>query len=280
MDQDLLEHILNVSRRMAETRNLTPLLNEVMDEAIKLVGAERGYVVLVQPNGSLNFPVRRGQVGQALETSKDQVSQSILNQVIDTSQPLVLLDAQQDPRFGRAESVVFLGLRSIMCVPLISGGDTIGAIYVENRSMRGRFSDDDLLPLILFANQAAVAIENARLFQALQEAHDELEGRVEERTAELQVAIKQLEEEISERVRTEKALRESEARYWDLYENAPNAYFSIGADGLIHRCNKYAGELLGFSTEELVGKPVFELYADTPQGKEKASRVFQRFLAG
>ena len=52
MDQDLLEHILNVSRRMAETRDLTPLLNEVVDEAVKLVGAERGYVVLVQPNGS------------------------------------------------------------------------------------------------------------------------------------------------------------------------------------------------------------------------------------
>jgi len=86
--------------------------------------------------------------------------------------------------------------------------------------------------------------------------------------------------DLSERKRTEEALRESEARFWDLYQNAPNAYFSTGVDGLIRRCNKRAGELLGCPAEELVGKPVFELYADTPQGKDEASKVFQRFLAG
>ena len=72
-----------------------------------------------------------------------------------------------------------------MCVPLGARGQTTGAIYVENRSIRNRFCDDDLPPLILFANQVAVEIENARLFEALQRANDELEIRVEERTAEL-----------------------------------------------------------------------------------------------
>ena len=76
------------------------------------------------------------------------------------------------------------------------------------------------------------------------------------------------------------ALREQQARFQDLYENAPHAYFSVGIDGLIIRCNKRAGELLGCPAEELVGKPVFELYADTPQGKEKAARIFRRFRAG
>ena len=86
--------------------------------------------------------------------------------------------------------------------------------------------------------------------------------------------------DITERKRAKETLRESDARYWDLYENAPNAYFSVKMDGLIRRCNRRAGELLGCPAEELVGKKVFELYADTPQGKEQASKVFQRLLAG
>jgi PAS domain S-box-containing protein len=86
--------------------------------------------------------------------------------------------------------------------------------------------------------------------------------------------------DITERRRAERALQESEARYGDLYENAPNAYFSVGTDGRIRRCNKRAGELLGYAPEELVEKQVLELYVDGPQGKERAIQVFQRFLAG
>ncbi len=220
-NQDLLEHILDISRRMAETQELTPLLNDVMDEAIKLVGAERGYVVLVQPDGSLDFPVKRKQVGEELEEDEDQISRTVLNQVIETEQPLVLLDAQHDPRFRMAESVVILGLRSILCVPLISRGETTGAIYVENRSMRGRFSQDDITPLVIFANQAAVAIENVRLFQTLQEAHNELELRVEERTVELSKANVLLKQEVIERIQVEEALRESGERYRNLFNHAP-----------------------------------------------------------
>ena len=68
-----------------------------------------------------------------------------------------------------------LNLRSVMCVPLISYGKAIGAIYVENRSVRGRFKEENLVPLLLFANQSSVAIENAV-------QNDDLEARVAERT--------------------------------------------------------------------------------------------------
>jgi len=78
----------------------------------------------------------------------------------------------------------------------------------------------------------------------------------------------------------EEALEESEKRYRDLYEEAPNAYFSVGVDGYIKRANHSATELLGYSLDEMVGRPVFDLYADTPNGKGKTQGVFQRFLAG
>ncbi len=75
-------------------------------------------------------------------------------------------------------------------------------------------------------------------------------------------------------------LKQSEDQYRDLYEEAPNAYLSIGVDGFIQRANRSVVELLGYPLNELVGRPVFDLYADTEAGKTKAQEVLQRFLAG
>ncbi len=86
--------------------------------------------------------------------------------------------------------------------------------------------------------------------------------------------------DITDRKKAEEALLDSEDHFRDLYENAPNAYFSIGADGRIRRCNRRTGELLGYAVEELVGKPVLELYAETPNGKKKAAEVLERSRAG
>ncbi len=187
MEHGLLEHILEVSRHMAETRSLAPLLTYALDEAIELSGAERGFIVLAGSDGSLDFRIKRDQTGQELDHAEDQISKTVLKRVLNRGEPIILRNAMGDPHFGDAESVVILGLRSIMCVPLISRGETIGAIYVENRSIRGRFGEEDLPPLILFGNQAAVAIENARLI-------DNLEARVAARTEEVEKAKQQLEQ--------------------------------------------------------------------------------------
>ncbi len=190
---DLVEHILTVSRRMAEMRSLAPLLDYVVDEALHIVGAERGYVILSCPDGSFDIRVaRNGNRGDVLK-AEAQISTSVLKQVMHTGQPLVLRDAMLDPPFNRARSVVTFQLRSVMCVPLISRGETIGALYVENRAVRGRFQESDLRPLTLFANQAAVAIENAAL-------NEELEARVAARTRELERAMAQIEQSWTEAV--------------------------------------------------------------------------------
>lgn len=179
MEQSLLQRILDISRHMAETRALEPLLNYVIDEAIQLVGAERGYIVLVQSDGSLEIRVKRGQGGETLVDEDDPISKSVFNEVVESGKSVIIRDAINDPQFGTAQSVICLQLRSIMCVPFVARGETIGAIYVENRSIRNRFKEDDLPPLTLFANQAAVAIENAAI-------NDDLEARVAARTKELE----------------------------------------------------------------------------------------------
>jgi len=79
----------------------------------------------------------------------------------------------------------------------------------------------------------------------------------------------------------EEGLSESAARYRDLYDNSPNPYFSVRAsDGTIQNCNIAAGRLLGIDVPEVVGMKVFDLYADTPLGKEKARATFGEFKAG
>ena len=80
--------------------------------------------------------------------------------------------------------------------------------------------------------------------------------------------------------RTRAALQGTEQDYRDLYENAPIAYFSAGVDGCVRSCNRRAQELLGYPKGELIGKPVLDLYMDTPEGKEKARKVFQRSRNG
>lgn len=75
-------------------------------------------------------------------------------------------------------------------------------------------------------------------------------------------------------------LKQREEQYRDLYDEAPDAYLSCGVDGIIKRANRSAAELLGYRREELVGRPVADLYADTPDGKAVAEGVFRCFIAG
>jgi PAS domain S-box-containing protein len=85
---------------------------------------------------------------------------------------------------------------------------------------------------------------------------------------------------MSERKLIEKKLLKSEEKFRDLYENAPNAYFSVGTDSIIRNCNRRAEELVGYTNKELIGRSIFELYADTPEGKAKAEETFKKFIAG
>ena len=174
----LLAHLLTISRHMATMRSLAPLLSYALNEVIALVGAERGYIVLIEEDGALDFRVRRRADGSDLQSDADTISRSILAEVVRTQQALVVQNALLDPRFATAQSVLAMQLRSIMCAPLITQDRLIGAIYVESRSRSGRFSAEDLAPLEFFSNQAAVAIENANL-------NDNLEAVVARRTTEL-----------------------------------------------------------------------------------------------
>jgi len=186
METGMFERVLDISRRMAETRALNPLLSYAMQEAMTLVRAQRGFIVLVGADGELDFRVKIDATGAELNDAEDQVSTSILRLALDSGEPQIIYDAMSDKRLQSATSVMHLQLRSVICVPLVSQGKTLGALYVENRTARGVFTEKHLDPMRLFANQAAVAIENAML-------NDQLESRVAARTADLRLALVNLE---------------------------------------------------------------------------------------
>jgi signal transduction histidine kinase/DNA-binding response OmpR family regulator len=182
MDESFFRELLNISLQMAQTRVLEPLLEYAMRAALELVGAEQGHLILRNGAGELDFRVSLDKNGQKIADPETQVSHSILDQVIvGDQQPLLIMDALEDISLTDAASVNYLKLRSVMCVPLTTYSQTLGAIYVENRSAAAIFEDEDLEPLNFFAAQAAVFIQNAIL-------NDDLEAQVRARTAELREA--------------------------------------------------------------------------------------------
>jgi PAS domain S-box-containing protein len=147
--------------------DLDVVLQTVMDTIIRLTEAERGFLMLHGENGELEVRIARNWERETLEQSEFAVSQTIINRVVADGQPVLTTNAKDDPRFGNQESVVLFNLRSILCVPMLIKRDLVGVIYADNRVRSGLFTRKHLELLTGFANQAATAIENARLFSSV-----------------------------------------------------------------------------------------------------------------
>jgi putative nucleotidyltransferase with HDIG domain len=95
--------------------------------------------------------------------------------VAESGEPILTTNAQDDPRFNSQLSIAAFQLRSILCAPLKIKNELIGVIYVENRARAGIFQESELGMIKAFADQAAVAIDNAQLFENLQASNRELQ---------------------------------------------------------------------------------------------------------
>ncbi|MEW6406577.1 MAG: GAF domain-containing protein, partial [Chloroflexota bacterium] len=154
---------------------LKRVLEMVMDSLIALMGAERGFLMLKEPNGELKVRVARGIAHEDLEGGVLSISKTVVRNVAESGETILTTNAQDDPRFGGQHSVAAYRLLSILCSPLKIKDDLIGVIYVDNRAHTGIFGNSDLGLISAFSNQAAVAIDNASLFDDLQESNAELE---------------------------------------------------------------------------------------------------------
>ncbi len=171
-----LAALYEVSRALGSSLDLDEVLNEVMDAIIQLTRAERGFLMLFE-GGKLQVKAARNVAKETLSEEDFAFSRSVIRTVAETGNQVVTTNAAEDPRFAQQASVVANNLRSIQCVPLRARGNIIGVIYVDNTVHVGVFEETDLEMLSTFASQAAVAIENARLFTMTDQA---LAARVEE----------------------------------------------------------------------------------------------------
>jgi signal transduction histidine kinase len=176
--QARLSALYEVSSQLGKSLHLDEVLNQVMDAIIQLTGAERGFLMLYdETTGQLATRAARNVDQQTIEGAAMNISRTVVGRAVASGEGILTSNAQEDARFSGQQSVVGYQLRSIMCAPLQTRGFTLGAVYVDNRLFSGVFETADLDLMVTFANQAAVAIENARLFTQTDAA---LSRRVEE----------------------------------------------------------------------------------------------------
>jgi len=169
-ERQALQALYEVGQAVNSTLELSDVLNQVMDRIIQLTGAERSFLMLKdETTGELEVRVARNVDRETLRHSEFAVSWTIVQQVTTDGRPIATTNAQADPRFAAQESVVAYSLRSILCVPMLVRDQVTGVIYADNRIRTGLFGDRDRDMLAAFANQAALAIENARLFERVRQ---------------------------------------------------------------------------------------------------------------
>lgn len=176
-ERERLSMLYQIAQDLNTSLDLDDVLCRVLDQLIEVVHAERGFLMLRDDTaGDLKFAVARGADGRPLAQGDFGLSRNIVRDVWERQRPLLTTDAQLDERLRQHDSVVIQGIRSVMCAPLRVRGGAVGVVYVDSRTEQALFENAHLDLLAAFCNQAAIAIDNARLFE-------DLRNRVREITA-------------------------------------------------------------------------------------------------
>ncbi len=182
VDTSYLTTLLQLGQTLNSSLDLSQVLHVAIEQVVQFVKAERGFILLVEEGTNRVWGKATRNIDPvALEhslTGKDKtgepsVSRTIVEEALKSRKPVVSLDAMDDPRFANKTSVKLASVRSVMCVPLFSQGRILGVVYLDNRVKTGIFVDHHVEMLTAFANQAAVAIENARLYDNLRKSMEE-----------------------------------------------------------------------------------------------------------
>jgi len=190
------DRLFQILRRLASEQDPARLLERIIESAVDLSGAEHGSVLLVDEKGQLSPQMTHARPALA-DQGHETFSRSIAEAVLIDGEPIVTVDALADGRLSSYVSVHKLMLRSVACLPIRGHAATLGVLYLEHRRSRGRFSEEAVELLSAFADQAAIALENARMLREIRRQKDELE----QANQELQQAKGQLEELLLTRTR-------------------------------------------------------------------------------
>jgi PAS domain S-box-containing protein len=245
-----LQALAEISQMVNSSLELTTVLNEVMDTIIRLTGAQRAFLMMRNEQGGMDTVVARNWERATLEAGEIEISGTIVQRVISQGEAVLTTNAQADPRFDQQASVVAYNLRSILCVPLKVKGVLTGVIYADNRIREGLFSERERSLLFSFANQAAVALENARLFASVRRTLDEV------------TELKNLME--------------------DVFASIASGVITADISDLITLCNQAAEAILAIPRETLLGSSLQDLLPllspDLPSRVIEVKEADQRYV--
>lgn len=211
-----LTTVMKASQAISGEIVLSKLLARLMKIAIENAGAEKGFLILekagnwaIEAEGS----VKKDEVSvlrshplnaEAASGETPKLASAIVNYVIRTQENVVLNNATQEGQFTRDPYIAATQPKSILCTPLLHQGKLTGILYLENNLTEGAFTTDRLELLQLLSAQIAISIENAQLYNNLQEFNQNLEQLVSDRTQELSNTLDALKATQSKLVESEK----------------------------------------------------------------------------
>jgi transcriptional regulator with GAF, ATPase, and Fis domain len=178
-DLDAYTKLFEFSDRLMHVRDLTELLDALMDAVIQITNADKGFLILAEGE-TLDIKVARNLNRENIADAITQLSDSIIAKVVRSRKPVIISDAMHDDEFSAAKSVMHLKVSSVICVPLLDRGRLLGLIYVGNDSIRDLFQEDTLRVLTVFASQAALIVANALLLNELRHDNKRLSDRLEQ----------------------------------------------------------------------------------------------------
>jgi serine phosphatase RsbU (regulator of sigma subunit) len=176
--RDLLGIVSMVGVALLPNTSLEETLNRTIDMVFEAIPAERGFLFLKEKDDLVCKIARAAGRGALPADLQVQISRSITNKVLTERASVLTSDAAHDPRFQSQNSVVLSQIRSVMAVPLYSGEETFGMVYVDN-PLDNRFTEEDLDVLTTIASVASIKIEHETL----------LEERLEKRRMEEELKV-------------------------------------------------------------------------------------------
>lgn len=255
---------------MTGERSLDENLSLLVDKSKGLLAADTAYIALRdEESGDVYMHTLSGIRTEAFKSMRLPFGAGLGGKVATTGKGYIIEDYFKEIEPVVHELVRDEGVISGIAVPVQIGQTNLGVLYVFNRK-KTSFSKSDLDTLALLGNLAAVEITHRRVEAKLRKAREELELRVQERTAELLSANEQLLMEISQRNRAEEALSQSEERYRRLVEDSFDGIF-VHRGGKIEFANSRLYEMLGYEREELQGADHLVMYhpEDRPLIRER-----------
>ncbi|MCB0281350.1 MAG: sigma-54-dependent Fis family transcriptional regulator [Calditrichaeota bacterium] len=174
------ETLLEISEKINSTHEIPVLLDRIMDSAMQVMDAERGFILLKKNvNDASDYEVVTARnLSNETITQIREHSSSVVRKVLESRESLISINAQEDDRFAGSESIVIQQIHSVICTPLVLTDQLLGAIYMDRRISKEKFNDENLQFIKAFSRQAVHAIHNTQILTSLQKENKKLKQQI------------------------------------------------------------------------------------------------------